>query len=67
MRNGGTVLFDTRDQYSPLGQSCRRAPTHERLRQILDKYRRAAAGARAGRPCADSRSFYLLSDFPRPL
>uniref|UniRef100_UPI0031F4DF54 DUF4159 domain-containing protein n=1 Tax=Martelella sp. UBA3392 TaxID=1946834 RepID=UPI0031F4DF54 len=62
MRNGGTVLFDTRDQYSPLGQSAVSANT-ERLRQILDNI-----DVPPLEPVPEdhvlTRSFYLLSDFP---
>ena len=62
MRNGGTVLFDTRDQYSPLGQSAVSANT-ERLRMILDNI-----DVPPLEPVPEghvlTRSFYLLSDFP---
>ncbi|AJY45972.1 DUF4159 domain-containing protein [Martelella endophytica] len=62
MRNGGTVLFDTRDQYSPLGQGAVSANT-ERLRAILD-----TIDVPPLEPVPEghvlTRSFYLLSDFP---
>ncbi|WP_180900895.1 DUF4159 domain-containing protein [Martelella soudanensis] len=62
MRNGGTVLFDTRDQYSPLGQNAV-SPNTARLRQILDNI-----DVPPLEPVPDdhvlTRSFYLLSDFP---
>ncbi|MGV0909301.1 DUF4159 domain-containing protein [Martelella sp. FOR1707] len=62
MRNGGTVLFDTRDQYSPLGQNAV-SPNTARLRQILDNI-----DVPPLEPVPEdhvlTRSFYLLSDFP---
>ncbi|WP_319519285.1 DUF4159 domain-containing protein [uncultured Martelella sp.] len=62
MRNGGTVLFDTRDQYSPLGQSAVSANT-ARLRAILDNI-----DVPPLEPVPEghvlTRAFYLLSDFP---
>jgi len=62
MRNGGTVLFDTRDQYSPLGQEAVSANT-ARLRAILDNI-----DVPPLEPVPEdhvlTRSFYLLSDFP---
>ena len=62
MRNGGTVLFDTRDQYSPLGQNAV-SPNTQRLRQILNNI-----DVPPLEPVPEghvlTRSFYLLSDFP---
>ena len=62
MRNGGTVLFDTRDQYSPLGQGSVSANT-ERLRIILNNI-----DVPPLEPVPENhvltRSFYLLDDFP---
>ena len=62
MRNGGTVLFDTRDQYSSLdgGGS---SPNGERLQQIL-----ANIDIPPLEPVPENhvlaRSFYLLTNFP---
>ncbi|WP_176085447.1 DUF4159 domain-containing protein [Martelella sp. HB161492] len=62
MRNGGTVLFDTRDQYSPLGSNVASANT-QRLRQIL-----SSIDVPPLEPVPDghvlTRAFYLLDDFP---
>jgi hypothetical protein len=62
MRNGGTVLFDTRDQFSALdgGGS---SPNAQRLQQIL-----ADIDIPPLEPTPENhvltRSFYLLRDFP---
>ena len=62
MRNGGTVLFDTRDEYSPLGSGAV-SPNTERLRAILN-----GIDVPPLEPVPEghvlTRSFYLLSDFP---
>jgi hypothetical protein len=63
MRAGGTVLFDTRDQFSALGGSDQVSPNGERLQAIL-----ANIDIPPLEPTpADhvlTRSFYLLSNFP---
>lgn len=63
MRAGGTVLFDTRDQFSSLGGSDQVSPNSERLQAIL-----ANIDIPPLEPTpADhvlTRSFYLLSNFP---
>jgi hypothetical protein len=62
MRNGGTVLFDTRDQYSSLGGGGS-TPNGERLQQIL-----ANIDIPPLEPVPENhvlaRSFYLLTNFP---
>jgi len=62
MRNGGTVLFDTRDEFSPLGNGAASANT-QRLRAILGNI-----DVPPLEPVPEghvlTRSFYLLSDFP---
>lgn len=62
MRNGGTVLFDTRDQYSSLGGGGN-SPNGERLQQIL-----ANIDIPPLEPVPENhvlaRSFYLLTNFP---
>lgn len=62
MRNGGTVLFDTRDQYSSLGGGGSSA-NGERLQQIL-----ANIDIPPLEPVPENhvlaRSFYLLTNFP---
>ncbi|OBZ93244.1 RNA-binding protein [Pararhizobium polonicum] len=63
MRAGGTVLFDTRDQFSSLGTSAGTSPNAERLQAIL-----ADLDIPPLEPVpADNvltKSFYLLSNFP---
>ncbi|MCF3641650.1 DUF4159 domain-containing protein [Rhizobium sp. TRM95111] len=63
MRNGGTVLFDTRDQYSSLGDAGATSPNTQRLQAIL-----ANLDIPPLEPVpADhvlTKSFYLLSNFP---
>lgn len=62
MRNGGTVLFDTRDQYSSLGGGGT-TPNGERLQAIL-----ANIDIPPLEPTPTdhvlTRSFYLLTNFP---
>ncbi|AYD01699.1 DUF4159 domain-containing protein [Neorhizobium sp. NCHU2750] len=62
MRNGGTVLFDTRDQYSALGGGGT-SPNGQRLQQIL-----ANIDIPPLEPVPQNhvlaRSFYLLTNFP---
>ncbi|MCF6367420.1 DUF4159 domain-containing protein [Rhizobium halophilum] len=62
MRNGGTVLFDTRDQFSSL-ESGATTPNGERLQAIL-----ANIDIPPLEPTPEdhvlARSFYLLNDFP---
>lgn len=63
MRNGGTVLFDTRDQFSALGGNGEESPNTLRLQEIL---------ANLDIPPLEpvpldhvlTKSFYLLSNFP---
>jgi hypothetical protein len=61
MRNGGTVLFDTRDQYSALDGGT--SPNAQRLQEIL-----ANIDIPALEPVPENhvlaRSFYLLTNFP---
>ncbi|OLP59391.1 RNA-binding protein [Xaviernesmea oryzae] len=63
MRGGGTVLFDTRDQFTSLGGNEGASPNGERLREIL-----AGLDIPPLEPVpADNvltKSFYLLSTFP---
>ncbi|OQP87701.1 RNA-binding protein [Rhizobium rhizosphaerae] len=63
MRAGGTVLFDTRDQFSTLGGEQSTSPNSERLQAIL-----AGLDIPPLEPVpADNvltKSFYLLSNFP---
>ena len=63
MRNGGTVLFDTRDQFSSLDGSGATSANGERLQAIL-----ANIDIPPLEPTPEdhvlSRSFYLLNDFP---
>jgi hypothetical protein len=63
MRNGGTVLFDTRDQFTALGDSSGTSPNTERLQAIL-----ASLDIPPLEPVpADhvlTKSFYLLANFP---
>jgi hypothetical protein len=63
MRAGGTVLFDTRDQFSALDNSGGSSPNGERLRQIL-----ANLDIPPLEPVPQdhvlTKSFYLLSSFP---
>ncbi len=66
MRAGGTVLFDTRDQFSSLGSSGGGSPNGERLQAIL-----ANLDIPPLEPVPTdhvlTKSFYLLSNFPGPL
>ncbi|MDO9414829.1 DUF4159 domain-containing protein [Pararhizobium sp.] len=63
MRGGGTVLFDTRDQFSALGSEGETGPNTQRLQEIL---------ANLDIPPLEpvpvdhvlTKSFYLLSSFP---
>jgi len=63
MRNGGTVLFDTRDQFSAMGGNGGESPNTLRLQEIL---------ANLDIPPLEpvpmdhvlTKSFYLLSNFP---
>jgi hypothetical protein len=63
MRAGGTVLFDTRDQFSSLGGSGGNSPNGERLQAIL-----ANLDIPPLEPVPTdnvlTKSFYLLSNFP---
>jgi hypothetical protein len=63
MRSGGTVLFDTRDQFSSLDNSGGTSPNGERLQQIL-----ANIDIPPLEPTPTdhvlARSFYLLNNFP---
>ena len=63
MRNGGTVLFDTQDQYSGLHSSGMTTPNGERLQAILGNIDIPPL-----EPTPEdhvlARSFYLLNDFP---
>ncbi|HEX2146625.1 MAG TPA: DUF4159 domain-containing protein, partial [Pseudorhizobium sp.] len=63
MRNGGTVLFDTRDQFSSLETSGASTPNGERLQAILGNIDIPPL-----EPTPEdhvlARSFYLLNDFP---
>ncbi|MDP9839968.1 hypothetical protein J2T09_004748 [Neorhizobium huautlense] len=63
MRSGGTVLFDTRDQFSSLDNSGGTSPNGERLQQIL-----ANIDIPPLEPTPNdhvlARSFYLLNNFP---
>ncbi|MFN7101437.1 MAG: DUF4159 domain-containing protein [Pseudorhizobium sp.] len=63
MRNGGTVLFDTRDQVSGFDGSGSASPNGERLQAILGNIDIPPL-----EPTPEdhvlARSFYLLNDFP---
>ncbi|OJF99006.1 RNA-binding protein [Rhizobium sp. 58] len=63
MRAGGTVLFDTRDQFSSLGGSGGNSPNGDRLQAIL-----ANLDIPPLEPVPTdnvlTKSFYLLSNFP---
>ena len=63
MRNGGTVLFDTRDAINTLGDTGTPGPNGERLQAIL-----ANLDIPALEPVPPghvlTKSFYLLSNFP---
>ncbi|KQW29005.1 RNA-binding protein [Rhizobium sp. Root274] len=63
MRSGGTVLFDTRDQFSSLGNEGAPTPNGERLQAIL-----ANIDIPPLEPVPSdhvlTRSFYLLQGFP---
>ena len=63
MRAGGTVLFDTRDQFASFGESGGTSPNGERLQAIL-----ANIDIPPLEPTPQdhvlTRSFYLLSNFP---
>ncbi len=63
MRNGGTVLFDTRDQFSSLDSDGASSPNGERLQAVL-----ANIDIPPLEPTPEdhvlARSFYLLNDFP---
>ncbi|WP_374828216.1 DUF4159 domain-containing protein, partial [Mycoplana dimorpha] len=63
MRNGGTVLFDTRDQFSALDNSVAASPNTQRLRDIL-----ANLDIPPLEPVPPdhvlTKSFYLLANFP---
>ena len=63
MRNGGTVLFDTRDQFSGLDSYGATTPNGERLQAIL-----ANIDIPPLEPTPEdhvlARAFYLLNDFP---
>lgn len=63
MRNGGTVLFDTRDQFSNLDDNGAPSPNGERLQAIL-----ANIDIPPLEPTPTdhvlARSFYLLNNFP---
>ncbi len=63
MRAGGTVLFDTRDQFSSLGNNGGTSPNSERLQAIL-----ADLDIPPLEPVPTdnvlTKSFYLLSSFP---
>ncbi|MDX3926908.1 MAG: DUF4159 domain-containing protein [Shinella sp.] len=63
MRNGGTVLFDTRDQFVGLGENSATSPNTERLQAIL-----ANLDIPPLEPVPTdhvlTKSFYLLSNFP---
>lgn len=63
MRAGGTVLFDTRDQFSSLGTNADTSPNAERLQAIL-----ADLDIPPLEPVPTdnvlTKSFYLLSNFP---
>lgn len=63
MRSGGTVLFDTRDQFSSLSSASGSSPNSERLQAIL-----ADLDIPPLEPVPTdnvlTKSFYLLSNFP---
>jgi len=63
MRNGGTVLFDTRDAINTMGDSSSPGPNGQRLQQILANLDiPALEPVPAGHVL--TKSFYLLSSFP---
>jgi hypothetical protein len=61
MKNGGTVLFDTRDQFADLGSGT--SPENQRLRAIL-----SGLDIPALEPVPEdhviAKAFYLLEEFP---
>lgn len=63
MRNGGTVLFDTRDQFSSIENSSETSPNTQRLREIL-----ANLDIPPLEPVPTdhvlTKAFYLLTTFP---
>ena len=63
MRNGGTVLFDTRDALDTMGDTSTPSPNGQRLQQILANLDiPALEPVPAGHVL--TKSFYLLSSFP---
>lgn len=63
MRNGGTVLFDTRDALDTMGNTSTPSPNGQRLQQILANLDiPALEPVPAGHVL--TKSFYLLSSFP---
>jgi len=63
MRSGGTVLFDTRDQFSALDQSGATSPNGERLQEILANLDIPPLEPVPGDHVL-TKAFYLLSSFP---
>ncbi len=63
MRAGGTVLFDTRDQFSSLGTSSGTSPNSERLQAILGDLDIPPLEP-VPTDNVLTKSFYLLSNFP---
>lgn len=63
MRAGGTVLFDTRDQFSSLGTSSGTSPNSERLQAILSDLDIPPLEP-VPTDNVLTKSFYLLSNFP---
>ena len=63
MRAGGTVLFDTRDQFNAVGDSGAVTANGERLREILANLDITPLEPVPGDHVL-TKSFYLLSDFP---
>jgi len=63
MRNGGTVLFDTRDAIDTMGDTSSPSPNGQRLQQILANLDiPPLEPVPAGHVL--TKSFYLLSSFP---
>ena len=63
MRSGGTVLFDTRDQFSALDQSGQTSENGERLQAILGNLDIPPLEPVPGDHVL-TKAFYLLSSFP---
>jgi hypothetical protein len=63
MRSGGTVLFDTRDQFSAISSSGGVSPNTDRLREILSSIDIPPLESVPSDHVL-TKSFYLLKDYP---